>query len=175
MAINLNFSTFLFFIRKILKHHCLPKQPVLHSSLPYNACSGRCFGSYPALVKKFLLKQPLWLLLTNLHLSTIFSSSQHFSCFLSLFIVLSFLFLKIKQMFSRLFLWSNTILKHGAMEESSRMSTNHHRSPPDIPFLCMTSSLKTAQLIQANLSTASSEANKIEAPLLENMFSMMVL
>lgn len=169
MAINLNFSTFLFFIRKILKHHCLPKQPVLHSSLPYNACSGRCFGSYAASVKKFLLKQPLWLLLTNLHLSTIFS------CFLSLFTVLSFLFLKIKQMFSRLFLWSNTILKHGAMEESSRMSTNHHRSPPDIPFLCMTSSLKTAQPTQANLSTTSSEANKIEAPLLENMFSMMVL
>lgn len=35
---------------------------MLHSSHSYNACSGRCFGSYATSVKELFLKQPLRLL-----------------------------------------------------------------------------------------------------------------
>ena len=56
-TIILNLCSFIsFFIRKILK------QPMLHSSHSYNACSGRCFGSYATSVKELFLKQPLRLL-----------------------------------------------------------------------------------------------------------------
>ena len=99
--ISLHF--FSFSIREILKHRCLLKQSMLHSSHSYSAWNGRCFRSYTASVKELLLKQSLQLLSTILYLSTILSSSQHFLSFLSLFIVLSFLFLKFKWMFSCLF------------------------------------------------------------------------